>query len=52
MAKQLFGVSAHDPLTYVSVAFVLMLVAITACYVPARGGPCGSGSYEVATRWE
>ena len=36
MSKQLFGVSAHDPLTYVSVAFVLMLVAIAACYVPAR----------------
>ena len=36
VAKQLFGVSAHDPLTYVSVAFVLMLVAIVACYIPAR----------------
>ena len=36
MAKQLFGVSAHDPFTYVSVAFVLMLVAIAACFVPAR----------------
>jgi len=36
MAKQLFGVSAHDPLTYTSVAFVLMLVAISACFVPAR----------------
>jgi predicted permease len=36
MAKQLFGVSAHDPLTYVGVAGVLMLVAIAACYVPAR----------------
>jgi predicted permease len=36
MAKQLFGVSAHDPLTYASVAFVLMLVAIAACFVPAR----------------
>jgi predicted permease len=36
MAKQLFGVSAYDPLTYVSVAFVLMLVAIAACFVPAR----------------
>ena len=36
MAKQLFGVSAHDPLTYASVAFVLMLVALAACYVPAR----------------
>jgi putative ABC transport system permease protein len=36
MAKQLFGVSAHDPLTYVSVALILMLVAIVACYIPAR----------------
>ena len=36
MAKQLFGVSAHDPLTYVSVALLLMLVAIVACYIPAR----------------
>jgi predicted permease len=36
MAKQLFGVSAHDPLTYTSVAFALMLVAIAACFVPAR----------------
>jgi predicted permease len=36
MAKQLFGVSAHDPLTYTSVAFVLMFVAIAACFVPAR----------------
>jgi predicted permease len=36
MAKQLFGVSAHDPVTYASVAFVLMLVAIAACYIPAR----------------
>ena len=36
MAKQLFGVSAHDPLTYASVAFVLVLVALAACYVPAR----------------
>ena len=36
MSNQLFGVSAHDPLTYTIVAFVLMLVAIAACYVPAR----------------
>ncbi len=36
MAKQLFGVSAHDPLTYASVAFVLLLVALAACYIPAR----------------
>jgi ABC-type antimicrobial peptide transport system permease subunit len=36
MAKQLFGVSAHDPLTYAGVSFVLMLVAIAASLVPAR----------------
>ena len=36
MAKQLFGVSAHDPLTYASVALVLMLVAVVACFIPAR----------------
>src|SRR5215471_3967736 len=36
MAKQLFGVGAHDPLTYASVAFALMLVAIAAGLVPAR----------------
>jgi ABC-type antimicrobial peptide transport system permease subunit len=36
MAKQLFGVSAHDPMTYASVAALLVLVALAACYVPAR----------------
>jgi predicted permease len=33
---QLFGVRPVDPLTYVAVAVVLMLVAITACAIPAR----------------
>ena len=36
MEKQLFGVKAHDPITYASVVLVLMLVAIAACYIPAR----------------
>jgi predicted permease len=36
MANQLFGVSAHDPLTFAAVAMLLMLVAIAACYIPAR----------------
>ena len=36
MSNQLFGVSAHDPLTFAAVASLLMIVAIAACYVPAR----------------
>ena len=36
MASELFGVSAHDPLTYVGVAIVLLGVALAACYLPAR----------------
>jgi putative ABC transport system permease protein len=36
MANQLFGVSAHDPLTFAGVALLLMLVAVAACYLPAR----------------
>jgi ABC-type antimicrobial peptide transport system permease subunit len=36
MASQLFGVSAHDPLTFAAVGALLILVAVAACYVPAR----------------
>jgi predicted permease len=36
MANQLFGVSAHDPLTFAGVAVLLIVVAIAACYFPAR----------------
>jgi putative ABC transport system permease protein len=36
MAKLLFGVSVYDPLTFLAVAGLLMLVALAACYIPAR----------------
>ena len=36
MANQLFGVSPHDPLTFASVALLLAVVAVGACYIPAR----------------
>jgi predicted permease len=36
MANELFGVSAYDPLTFVAGAILLALVALLACYVPAR----------------
>jgi predicted permease len=36
MTNQLFGVSAHDPLTIVGVALLLMFVTLAACYIPAR----------------
>ena len=35
MSSQLYGVTAHDPLTFVLVALLLMLVAMLACYLPA-----------------
>jgi predicted permease len=36
MSNQLFGVSAHDPLTFTAVACLLILVSVAACYIPAR----------------
>lgn len=36
MASLLFGVTAKDPFTFAVVAALLMLVALLACYLPAR----------------
>lgn len=36
MAGLLFGVSPTDPLTFISILFLLTAVALLACYVPAR----------------
>jgi len=36
MSSLLFGVSSHDPMTFSAVALLLILVALAACYVPAR----------------
>jgi putative ABC transport system permease protein len=35
LAGMLFGVSAHDPITYAAVALVLASVAALACWLPA-----------------
>lgn len=36
MTTLLYGISATDPLTFTAVALLLALVAIAACYIPAR----------------
>ena len=36
IANQLFGVSAHDPVTFIALAILLAMVALLACFLPAR----------------
>jgi ABC-type lipoprotein release transport system permease subunit len=36
MSSLLFGITATDPLTFTAVAMVLVVVALAACYIPAR----------------
>jgi predicted permease len=36
MRKILYGISAYDPITFLGVATLLLLVALAACYLPAH----------------
>ena len=36
MSRVLYGVTAQDPLTFASIAILLSVVALAACYIPAR----------------
>jgi len=36
LERLLFGVSATDPLTFILIALLLTLVALLACWIPAR----------------
>ena len=37
LARMLYGVGSADPITFTSVSLLLALVALLACYLPARG---------------
>jgi ABC-type lipoprotein release transport system permease subunit len=36
MSSMLFGIQPRDPVTFVSVAVILVGIALGACYFPAR----------------
>jgi ABC-type antimicrobial peptide transport system permease subunit len=36
MSHFLFGISPHDPRTFLAIPFLLVAVALLACYIPAR----------------
>jgi putative ABC transport system permease protein len=36
LTSMLYGVSPNDPVTFVGISFLLAMVALLACYLPAR----------------
>jgi len=36
LSSMLFGLSAHDPIAFISVPLLLLIVAMVASYIPAR----------------
>ena len=36
MASLLFGIGANDPLTFVTISFLIVAVSVVAMYLPAR----------------
>ncbi len=40
LSSMLFGVSAHDPIAFISVPLFLLVVALVASYIPARRAMC------------
>jgi len=36
ITSQLWGVSAHDPLTMIFVPVLLLVIGVMACWIPAR----------------
>jgi predicted permease len=40
LSSMLFGLSAHDPIAFISVPLLLLVVALIASYIPARRAMC------------
>jgi len=36
LSSELFGVTSTDPVTFAGVAILLTIIALAACYIPAR----------------